>query len=83
MKYLFFSNDGKLGDAIVHTSFVQGVINNDDNAEIHCTAGGFNKFFWESDDRICKKWIIDKPSWYESIKIGIKLRKYKLDYLII
>lgn len=83
MKYLFFSNDGKLGDAIVHTIFVEGVLQNDKNAELHCTVGGFNKYFWNKDNRIKKTWIIDKPSLFEVIIIGLKLRKLKFDYIII
>lgn len=82
MKYLFFSHDGKLGDAIIHTAFVDGVDKNDSAAVIHCTASQYSKDFWSLDKRIKKIISIDKPSWLEIIQTGLRLKKEKYDFVV-
>jgi ADP-heptose:LPS heptosyltransferase len=83
MKYLFFNHDGKLGDAIVHTILVKGISSNDLNNEIHVTASGYSKEFWRLDKRINSIYSLNKPTWFEVLKLGLTLKKEKFDYLIL
>ena len=46
MKVLFFSHDGKLGDAIVNTAFVAGVRALAPHAQIDVLASSASMDFW-------------------------------------
>ncbi|QWE18909.1 glycosyltransferase family 9 protein [Polynucleobacter corsicus] len=82
MNYLFFSHDGKLGDAIIHTALVSGIKNQDLNSRIDCTASKGTLNFWQRDSRINVVYELDSPSWLQVIKIGWQLRKNRYDYVI-
>lgn len=82
MNCLFFSHDGKLGDAVIHTALVSGIKSQDPNSRIDCTASKGTLTFWRGDSRINDVYEIDSPSWLEAIKIGWQLRKNRYDYVI-
>ncbi|MES2205354.1 MAG: glycosyltransferase family 9 protein [Pseudomonadota bacterium] len=82
MKILFFSHDGKLGDAILHTSFVKGIKERLPNAQLFCTTAGATSQFWQRDNRISKSWVFNKKNLWETIKFAWMLRSIKLDYII-
>ena len=83
LKYLFFSHDGKLGDAVIHTALVAGIQSQDPDAKIDCTASGSSLVFWKNDNRIRKIFEIHSPKWLEAIKMGWQLRKNHYDFVII
>lgn len=82
MNILFFSNDGKLGDAVLHTALVKGIKQHTPNANIYCTTAGATTEFWQRDARITQTWAVWKCAFWQIIKIGLALRKKKLDYII-
>lgn len=83
MKFLFFSHDGKLGDAIIHTSLVNGIkLLAPKGTKIDCTARGSTLEFWGNDSRINQVFDLTKPSWLKIIKLGLTLRKNCYDHLI-
>lgn len=79
---LFFSNDGKLGDAVLHTALVKGIKESDPKAKIYCMTAGSTTDFWQRDPRIENSWDFWKPSFWQAIKLGLIVRKKKLDYII-
>lgn len=82
MNILFFSSDGKLGDAVLHTALVKGIKDSYPEANIYCTTAGSTTEFWNRDPRIKESWPFWKLSFWQTIKLGLTLRKKKLDYII-
>lgn len=82
MKYLFFSQDGKLGDAIAHSAFVAEVCRQDSSAVIDVTAAGFTLDFWAHDPRIRHVIELNKPNWLDVLKLGTSLRREHYDYVV-
>ncbi|QIQ21208.1 glycosyltransferase family 9 protein [Zophobihabitans entericus] len=82
MNILFFSNDGKLGDAVLHTSLVKGIKDSYPDANIYCTTAGSTTEFWQRDPRITESWYLWKLSFWQIIKLGLAIRKKKIDYII-
>ncbi|RKS87705.1 ADP-heptose:LPS heptosyltransferase [Orbus hercynius] len=82
MNILFFSNDGKLGDGVLHTALVKGIKQQYPDAKIYCTTAGSTTDFWQRDCRIEESWDFWKPSFWQAIKLGLTVRKKKLDYII-
>ncbi|XKM12515.1 glycosyltransferase family 9 protein [Orbaceae bacterium ac157xtp] len=82
MNILFLSNDGKLGDAVLHTALVKGIKDNYPDAKIYCTTAGATTYFWQRDNRISESWSFWKPSFWQAIKLGLRVRKKNLDYII-
>lgn len=80
-KVLFFSHDGKLGDAIVNTAFVAGLARHDPACEIHATVAGVTDVFWEQDPRIARRWKLS-CSWSDTIRTGLALRREKFDCIV-
>ena len=52
VKILFFSHDGKLGDAVVNTAFIDGVLQLDPGAELQALVSGSTAGFWAMDRRV-------------------------------
>lgn len=82
MNILFFSHDGKLGDAVLHTYFVNQIYKNLNN-KIYCITANGTKEFWSRDGRLNNIWNIDKPSFVDIIKLAFQIRKLKIDYIIM
>ncbi len=82
MKILFFSHDGKLGDAIVNTAFVDGVLQLDPQAELHALASDASAHFWRMDRRIRKVWPYRNPSLPEALKTSWAIRRERFDYVV-
>ncbi|HEU4852531.1 MAG TPA: glycosyltransferase family 9 protein [Telluria sp.] len=80
-KILFFSHDGKLGDAIVNTAFVAGLARHDPSCEIHATVAGITAAFWAQDPRITRLWKLGS-SWGEAISTGLALRREGFDCIV-
>lgn len=80
-KILFFSHDGKLGDAIVNTAFVAGLQRHDPHCEIHATVAGVTAAFWAQDPRLSRLWRFG-GSWGDAIRIGMALRREKFDCIV-
>ncbi len=81
-KYLFFSQDGKLGDAIAHSAFVAEINRRDPYAIIDVTAAGFTIDFWGHDPRVRRVIDLNKPNWLEVLKLGLSLRSEHYDYVV-
>lgn len=92
-KVLFFSHDGKLGDAIVNTAFVAGLKRWDPECEIHATVAASTVDFWRADDRVAKLWPTApawgnpaagqrKPGWRASWRFGRELRRERFNYIV-
>ena len=82
VKILFFSHDGKLGDAVVNTAFVAALKRWDPHCEIHVTAAGATLAFWTADQRIAKVWPLAKRSWGNIIRLGLALRRERLGHIV-
>lgn len=83
MKVLFYSHDGKLGDAVLHTSFVEQIKRSDSNNKIYCIAANGSEDFWTKDERVEKVWNWDKLNWISIFKLGIQIRKLQIDYIVM
>jgi ADP-heptose:LPS heptosyltransferase len=82
LKILFFSHDGKLGDAIVNTAFVAGLERWNPHCEIHVTAAGATAAFWAADDRIARVWRLDRRGWADIFRLGFNLRRERFDHIV-
>lgn len=82
MKILFFSHDGKLGDAIVNTAFVDGVLQLEPDAELHALASDVSANFWQMDRRIRKVWLYRNPSLIQAFKTSLSIRRERFDYVV-
>ena len=82
MKILFFSHDGKPGDAIVNTAFVDGVLQLDPQAELHALASDVSAHFWTMDRRIRKVWMYKNPPLPEAIRTSLAIRRERFDYVV-
>ncbi|MFD2366655.1 glycosyltransferase family 9 protein [Pseudoduganella sp. GCM10020061] len=80
-KVLFFSHDGKLGDAIVNTAFVAGLARHNPGCEIHATVAGITAAFWEHDSRVARLWKLGR-GWGEAIRTGLALRRERYDVIV-
>ena len=81
-KILFFSHDGKLGDAVVNTAFVSALKRWDPSCEIHVTAAGATLAFWAADERITKVWPLPRRTWGSVIRLGLALRRERLCHIV-
>jgi ADP-heptose:LPS heptosyltransferase len=81
-KVLFFSHDGKLGDAIVNTAFVAGLKEADPLAEIHATVAGVTQAFWAQDARVARCWPLERRGWPDVVRAGLALRREAFDYIV-
>lgn len=82
MKILFFSHDGKLGDAVVNTAFVAGVRALAPTAEIHVLASSASADFWSMHSGITKVWKFENPSVWQSLRTIWTIRQQRFDYLV-
>ncbi|MBB3118041.1 glycosyltransferase family 9 protein [Pseudoduganella violacea] len=82
MKVLFFSHDGKLGDAVVNTAFVNGLLSHHPDCEIHATVAGVTDAFWTLDGRIAKRWPLALRSWRAIWRTGLAMRRERFDYIV-
>lgn len=80
-KVLFFSHDGKLGDAIVNTAFVAGLARHDPSCEIHATVAGVTAAFWAQDTRLARLWMLGR-GWGDAIRTGLALRRERFDCIV-
>jgi ADP-heptose:LPS heptosyltransferase len=80
-KILFFSHDGKLGDAIVNTAFVAGLARHDPACEIHVTVAGITAEFWARDPRIVRLWQL-ACDWRSVVSAGLALRRERFDCIV-
>lgn len=80
-KVLFFSHDGKLGDAIVNTAFVAGLARHDPACEIHATVAGVTAAFWSQDSRLARVWKLGR-GWGDAIRTGLALRRERFDCIV-
>lgn len=81
-KVLFFSHDGKLGDAVVNTAFVAALSRGRPQAVIHATVSGATAPFWGGDLRLDKLWRIQDPGWRDTIRMGLAMRRERYDYIV-
>lgn len=82
MKVLFFSHDGKLGDAIVNTAFVAGVRKLAPDAQIDVLASSASMDFWRKHRDIGQVWKFQNPPLWECIKTSWAIRQQRYDYLV-
>lgn len=82
VKILFFSHDGKLGDAVVNTAFVDGARQLDPGVELQVLASGSTEGFWAMDRRISKVWRYENPPLGEALKTSLALRRERFDYIV-
>lgn len=81
-KVLFFSQDGKLGDAVVNTAFVAALKQARPDCAIHATVAGATTPFWAADTRIGKLWPVQRPGWLDTIRTGLAMRRERYDYIV-
>lgn len=79
---LFFSQDGKLGDAVVNTAFVAALRRCAPDSEIHATVAGATAVFWGADTRLTRLWPIQSPGWLSTIRTALAMRRERYDYII-
>ena len=82
MKHLLISNDGKLGDAIVNSTFVSGAKTLDNKLRIHVLASGTTVKYWSSLNEIEKVWDLSNTSVINHFKIIRNLRKEQYDSIV-
>ncbi|HZR37964.1 MAG TPA: glycosyltransferase family 9 protein [Nevskia sp.] len=82
MKILFFSHDGKLGDAVVNTAFVDGVKQLDPGAELHALVSDVTENFWQMDRRVARVWRYKNPPLGEALRTSLALRRERFDYVV-
>lgn len=82
MKVLFFSHDGKLGDAVVNTAFVAGVRTLVPDAQIDVLASSASMDFWRRHRDIGKVWKFQNPGFIECLRMAMAIRKEQYDYLV-
>lgn len=82
MKILFFSHDGKLGDAVVNTAFVDGVKQLDPDAELHALVSDVTEGFWQMDRRVARVWRYKNPPLGEALRTSLALRRERFDYVV-
>ena len=80
MRYFFFSNDGKLGDAVLHTALIDGIHQYDQDAHISVAASLQTVEFWKRDPRIEDVITLHKAWFWDYIAAGIQHRD--IDWLI-
>jgi ADP-heptose:LPS heptosyltransferase len=79
---LFFSHDGKLGDAVVNTAFVAALRRSRPDCEIHATVAGATAPFWGADVRVARRWTIQRPGWWDTIRLALAMRRQRYDYIV-
>lgn len=82
MKILFFSHDGKLGDAVVNTAFVAGVRALVPDAQIDVLASSASMDFWRKHRDIRRVWKFQNPGLGECLKTSWAIRQEHFDYLV-
>ena len=82
VKILFFSHDGKLGDAVVNTAFVDGALQLDPAAELQVLGSGSTAGFWAMDRRISRVWRFENPPLGECLKTAFAIRRERFDYIV-
>lgn len=82
MKILFFSHDGKLGDAVVNSAFLRGARLLDPAVELHVLASGNSGNFWQGDPRIARVWNFENPPLLECLRTSLAIRRQRFDYLV-
>ena len=82
MKILFFSHDGKLGDAVVNTAFVAGVRALVPDAQIDVLASSASMDFWRKHRDIRRVWKFQNPGLVECLKTSWAIRQEHFDYLV-
>jgi ADP-heptose:LPS heptosyltransferase len=82
VKILFFSHDGKLGDAVVNTAFVDGARQLDPTVELQALVSGTTAGFWALDRRIAKTWMYENPPLGEALRTSMALRRERFDYIV-
>ena len=80
VRYFFFSNDGKLGDAVLHTALIDGIHQYDQDAHISVAASLQTVEFWKRDPRIEDVITLHKAWFWDYIAAGIQHRD--IDWLI-
>ena len=80
MRYVIFNVDGKLGDGVLLTFLVEGIIKNDANAYITVVSNGVMVSLWECDKRINDVIEIDRKSWVTHIRHAFSL--WRPDFLM-
>ena len=82
LKVLFFSQDGKLGDAVVNTAFVAALRRGAPDCEIHATVAGATAAFWGKDERLARVWTVQRPGWIETVRTALAMRRERYDYIV-
>jgi len=82
LKVLFFSQDGKLGDAIVNTAFVAALRRGAPDCQIHATVAGATAVFWGQDPRVNRLWTVQRPGWGDTLRLALALRRERYDYIV-
>ena len=82
MKILLFAHDGKLGDSVVNTAFVDGALQLDPAAELHVLGSDTAADFWAMDRRIRKIWIFRNPPLRECLRTSWAIRREHYDFVV-
>jgi ADP-heptose:LPS heptosyltransferase len=82
VKILIFSHDGKLGDAVVNTAFVDGALQLEPATELQVLVSGTTAGFWALDRRIRKTWMFENPPLGEALRTSMALRRERFDYIV-
>jgi ADP-heptose:LPS heptosyltransferase len=82
VKILFFSHDGKLGDAVVNTAFLNGLAQLDPTAEVHVLASTPTADFWAMNRRVKKVWAFENPPLIQCLKTSFALRRERFDFIV-
>jgi ADP-heptose:LPS heptosyltransferase len=82
LKILFFSHDGKLGDAVVNTAFLRGARLLDPTVELHVLASGNSGNLWQHDPRIARVWTFENPPVLECLRTSWAIRRERFDFLV-
>lgn len=82
LKVLFFSHDGKLGDAVVNTAFVAALKGWNPRCEIHVTTAGPTTAFWQADERITQIWPLPRRNWCDIVRLGLALRREGICHIV-
>jgi ADP-heptose:LPS heptosyltransferase len=80
VRYVIFNVDGKLGDGVLLTFLVEGIIKNDAAAHITVVSNGVMVSLWECDVRINDVIELDRKSWIAHMRYAFSL--WRPDFLM-
>ncbi|TRU39650.1 MAG: hypothetical protein EWV50_09640 [Microcystis aeruginosa Ma_MB_F_20061100_S20] len=82
MKILLLGIDGKLGDAVINSTFAKYAIEIDKEIDLHMIASGAAFEYWKLLEITNKIYYFDRPGIFNLLKIAQKIRNEKYDYIV-